>query len=830
MLWSHYTVAFSPWGRYLLRTYIGTFLIAFTTLALEISFTRLFSVITWYHLSFFAIALALLGMTAGATTIYVSPGRFRDEDLDANLAKACRNFALAVPVALIFLSIMRINIALDSTIMDYIALVVATVFMFIPFYFSGMAISLVLTRSKKPIGKLYASDLVGASLGSLFVLGGLEIFDAPSLIILTGAVGALAGLVFVWKTPFSELQRSCGVVLVLLALGAIVNNSAEANRIRPVFVKGEFEDVAENVLERWNSFSRVTVSELKQAPPQTWGYSPNAPTDNIPQRWLRIDGGAATVIRQFTTEADIEHLRYEVANIAYHLRPTGGAFIVGVGGGRDIQSALLFGHEHVVGVDINPVFIDLLENDFRDFAGLADRDEVTLVVDEGRSYLSRTDDRYSVLQMSLIDTWASTGAGAFSLSENALYTVEAWELFYNRLADDGIFTVSRWYSHENLGETGRVTSLATAALLNAGITEPDQHIAMITTDIVATMLVSKSPFSAEDIARLETVSEELGYQVAILPGTPPEHASLRAIVGAQSQAELNAVIADERFNYTPPTDESPYFFNILRLDRIDTGLRGSGVERGNMIATLTLAVLIIMLFAMTLATIIYPLLSYRRHNTEERLHLGQMFPGALYFSLIGAGFMFVEIALIQRLSVFLSHPTYALGLLLFTIILSTGVGSYLSERLPLTQRPWVFVYPIVMVLAIFVMRFALTALLATMMEAPIPVKVVIAVIVMFPLGILMGFFFPTGMRLVGSANHASTPWYWALNGVFGVLCSALAVFVSLYISISTNFYIGAACYSAVLIAIALMKRIRNVADEAVTRDTSSAAVVEAVNR
>ena len=178
-----------------------------------------------------------------------------------------------------------------------------------------------------------------------------------------------------------------------------------------------------------------------------------------------------------------------------------------------------------------------------------------------------------------------------------------------------------------------------------------------------------------------------------------------------------------------------------------------------------------------------------------------IWPGALYFSLIGAGFMFVEIGLIQRLSVFLSNPVFALGILLFTIIASTGIGSYLSEHLPLTRSPWIFVYPIIMALAIIGMRYAMPVLLSSMITSAIIYKVIASIMVISPLGVLMGFFFPTGMRLVRSANAPETPWYWSLNGIFSVLSSALAVFISIYISISTNFYIAAVCYAALLISV-----------------------------
>jgi SAM-dependent methyltransferase len=770
-----------------MHTYLGTFLIALSTLALEVTLTRLLSVITWYHLAFFAIATAMLGMTAGAVTVYLKSNWF-SQQLDGKLAKACLAYSLVTPIALIILCLTPL--VLKPSIMSLFALIMATIACSVPFYFSGIVITVVLTQYQLPIGKIYASDLIGASLGCLLVLGGLEILDAPSLILLCAAIGILAGLSFAWRSS----RYWGGGLFIILLCSVFLNSSNSPYGIGPLFIKSQIKNFEHDLLERWNSFSRVAVFKRLELPPQYWGASPVAPREKIlPLHFMNIDGEATTGVQKFSSLEDIEHLRFDVTNIGYYLRPKGGACIIGVGGGRDLQGAILFGHEKVIGVDVNPIFIDLLQNEFREFAGLADREEVTFVVDEARSYLSRTQDKYSIIQMSLIDTWAATGAGAFSLSENALYTTEAWQIFLNRLHDDGIFTVSRWYDSHNLGETGRIVSLAVASLLNSGIKKPAEHIAMITIGNISTLLLSKQAFSEQDVAKLKKVSADLAYNFVIVPSAPPSHEVLRDIVSVSSLEELSIAIADKELNYEPTTDENPYFFNMLRLQHIypafqSYGGLSSGVLAGNLHATLTLIGLLISLFILTIVTIIFPLFAAKRESKF-------IWSRALYFSLIGAGFMFVEIALIQRLSVFLGHPVYALGILLFTIIASTGIGSFLSTRLPLTR--WLFVLPLIMVSAIILTQFFLPMLISSMITSAMLKKIVVSVIVIFPLGMLMGLFFPTGMRLV--KGDSETPWYWALNGIFGVLCSALAVFFSIYFGISTNFYIAACCYAMLLI-------------------------------
>jgi hypothetical protein len=264
--------------------------------------------------------------------------------------------------------------------------------------------------------------------------------------------------------------------------------------------------------------------------------------------------------------------------------------------------------------------------------------------------------------------------------------------------------------------------------------------------------------------------------------------------------ELHRSIKDAVVNYEPATDESPYFFNMLRLDHLGFAFNTeAGVLKGNLIATVTLAGLIACLAIFAIVTVIVPLRIGTRAKGSDAGSKRAMRIGAVYFCLIGAGFMFAEIAMIQKLSVFLGHPVYALGILLFTIIASTGIGSFLSDRVPLTRLPYRFMLPVLTAVFILIQKFVLSALVAGMITEPIVTKALLCVAAIFPLGVLLGYFFPTGMTTFKPLVADDTPWFWALNGIFGVLSSAIAVFVSIYFGISINFFIASACYTAILI-------------------------------
>ena len=767
-----------------MQFYFGLFTIAFSALSLEVLLARLLSVTSWYHLSFFVISTAMLGGTAGATRVYLRPRLFARDGLERVLTRCSIELALSIPVTLVMLCL--VPLAAYASAMSICAVVTTTVACSLPFYFVGIITSAVLTKVDLPVGRLYGADLIGASLGCLFVLGGLELLDVPSLVLVCGGVAALGGWCF--SSGAGLKRRLLPLCLLAAFIAGGILNSTSSKGIRPLVVKGSrIEPATQYLVERWNSFSRVAVYPLIQAAPRYWGASEFAPMMPVNQYWMNIDGEAATVAEQFTCNADIDHLRYDVTAMAYCLGRKGDACIIGVGGGRDVQTALLFGHRHVTGIEINPIFIDLLQNEFKTFAGIAGRPEVTLVKAEARGYLSRHPAKYAVIEMSLTDTWASTGAGAYSLSENALYTEEAWAVFLDRLSDDGIFSVSRWHSSTKPSETARLVALAAAALLRRGVQEPSKQIALITGGNVATLLLSPRPFSPDDLRRIRQTCRLYWFRPLLLPGVPPELPLLRQIAAAPTYDELWATTNAAETNCTPTTDENPYFFNMLRLSHLGEALAagGGGVLAGNLTATLTLAGLVLTLLVLAIATIVVPLLlrerSWHGFPAGERARPGRprhVGWGAVYFSLIGAAFMLTEIALIERLTVLLSHPIYALGILLFTIIASSGLGSLLSDRLPLTSPPWIYLYPLAAAASIVGIRFLLTALLAGMVTAGLEAKIAAAVAVVFPLGLIMGMFFPTGMRLAKSLCPMDTPWYWALNGIFGVplLCGGRVYF------------------------------------------------------
>ena len=395
--------------------------------------------------------------------------------------------------------------------------------------------------------------------------------------------------------------------------------------------------------------------------------------------------------------------------------------------------------------------------------------------------------------MSLIDTWAATGAGAFTLSENGLYTTQGWQHFLDALTPTGVFTVSRWYDPGNITETGRLLSLAIAALRMRGVQHPEAHIFLASAPALATIIVGNAPLSADDLSVLRKATDELGFTELVSPDREVSSGILRRVLQAVSAAEFATLTQQYHIDLTAPTDDRPFFFNQLVLTDLASIKSAQeaqdGVIRGNLEATKTIGIIIVLSAILVLLITVLPSLP-----TVRRAQASLAWLGTLYFALIGLGFMFIEIGVIQRVSLFLGHPVYGLAIGLFSIILSTGIGSLISEPLQLDAPRKLAAWAVSLCVFIVLLSLWFPALVASFEVQGLAVRVLVSLAAIVPSGLLMGFGFPTGMRLVSAIDSRPTPWFWAINGASSVLAAGVAVGTSIAFSINTSLWIGAACY------------------------------------
>jgi hypothetical protein len=799
---------------------VGLFILCMCVLMLQIVETRVLSVISYYHLAFFAISMAMFGMTAGSLIVYFNQALFVPGLLLGHLTWIASTFAVTAvlsTVILISTVLLDPSIGILLSAMLWLKVIAALV---PPYVFAGMGISLALTRSPWPVGLVYASDLAGAAFGCLGALVLMSLLDGVSAMFMIAALGAAAAFAFRHGRDVVEQKAVAppkwGLVLskpaglfIGLALLAIGNAVIQPHGLLLSFSKGYVENPRDIQYMRWNLYSRIRAEKTLRQGAAMWGPSRAMPGTEIDQRWMTIDGDAGTSMYRFRGNIEsVDFLKYDITSLAYYIRNQGKAAIIGVGGGRDLLTAYLFGFRDVTGVELNPIFVDLLQNRFRDFNSLAALPGVKLEVDEARSWFASAgrSRQFNLVQMSMTDTWAATGVGAFSLSENGLYTVEGWRHFLSSLAPDGVFTVSRWFSPDNTSETGRLLSLAKGTLFDFGVQDPSGHLFLASLNNLSTLLVSRTRFSPEDLARLHDTSQRLGYTVLVSPVAQPRSEVLRGLMRAPNLAALRALPALYHIDVSPPTDERPFFFNQLRitdpLAMIEALNATSGVIKGNLAATLTLVIIILLSLILVVLTIILPAVPSARQVSTRLIGIG-----TAYFLLIGLGFMFVEIGVIQRLSLFLGHPVYGLAVGLFGIIAATGIGSLVSDRLPISTWRRALAWSGLTVLYLILLPFWLPVLVGAFEAYAIIVRAVIALLMIIPVGLLVGFGFPTGMRLVSAIDSRPTPWFWAINGAAGVLAASIAVAVSIAFSINVCIWLGAACYLPLgIAAIALMNR------------------------
>ena len=787
-------IAKTPTNRMFLS---GLFFLTCATLLLEVLNTRLLSVVTWYHLSFFAVSVAMFGMAAGALWVYLQPRRFGFDNALTNLVLYSILFSASAVICHLAVIYTPLNLREGWTLLAVSRMVLITAAITIPFFFSGVAVTIALTQVKGNSGLIYAVDLAGAALGSIACLMLLDLLDITSATFVTAAIGFFGVFLF-------QLARGGGRPLLWTLAGAAVIAGAIANHSTPngfrvFYPKGIPSPFGEPILEYWTIHGQVVVWPLvDQGLPFYWGAGEGAvEIEGMRGQAIIIDGEAGTALTEWDGDRkNLDWARFDVTALPYHLRPGGRTAVIGVGGGRDILTALWAGSSEITGIEINSAILRVLQEEQRDYAQLDAQEEVAFVHDEARSFLTRTGESYDLIQMSLIDTWAATGAGAFTLSENGLYTVEGWQVFLDRLDDGGIFSVSRWYSPEALSETNRLISLAAMSLLRRGIENPADHLALVARDSVATLLVSNQPLGRQDINTIENVADEYGFGIIHSPRRQSPAPLVRAIVSAGSERELLDATRHDYLDLRPPTDSRPYFFNILKpsaLFNAQGELENLGVVgSGNLLATYTLMLLCGIALAGVLLVIVLPLLIVGKPKIPKNVFLS----GLLYFACIGTGFMMVQIPLMQRFSVYLGHPVHAVAVLLCSMILAAGAGSFLSDRIRVGMGSrWTVLVPAAIVLLLVLIYLASGPLITSTIEQNLLVRCLIVVLLVSLAALPMGMCFPLGLRLFREYSSECLPWMWGVNGATGVLASAAAVAISMWAGINTSLLVAIFCYA-----------------------------------
>jgi hypothetical protein len=419
---------------------------------------------------------------------------------------------------------------------------------------------------------------------------------------------------------------------------------------------------------------------------------------------------------------------------------------------------------------------------------LFSRPGVTLHLGEGRSFVRSASRSWDLIQLSLIDTWAALSSGAYSLSENYLYTVEAFQDYYRHLTPRGVLAITRWH-REPPRETLRLCTVAREALSREGIAAPERHVVVYASNNVATIVMKREPFTPQEVYGFRSEGERRGLRVLYDPFTAHEN-TFQAFFGAADRAAFYRSLP---YDVTPVTDDSPFFFLQHRWKDLSPKAL---FQPGNALVEIPGKLLLLLVLAISLVLSIVLLLLPVYLKERSGLDQAGSFRLLLYFFGVGVGFMMIEILLMQEFSLFLGHPVYAISLVLFSLLIFSGAGS-LASRALIGDSAKRLALALGLLAAVVVASFALyPSLFASLLGRPFGSRALAALVAIFPLGFLMGIPFPAGVRQAGLRVPRIIPWAWAVNGFASVASSSLCVLLAMEVGFSTAAFLAGACYLA----------------------------------
>jgi spermidine synthase len=773
----------SPSRRHL----VGVALVSATLLMTELALTRIFSVVMYYHFAFLAISIALFGVSASGVFAYVMGrrlGRYATDDL---MAVQSLVYALCTIVALFWLVRLRVGMSFSPQNLKLMLTIYALAAL--PFFAGGLVVTIAISRLSARVNAVYAADLIGAAGGCLILIPLLDRLGAPGVVLAAAALSIAAAVLFA-SSARRRLVAVLGCAVLVAPLAGQLSGRAGFDVVDTKGHKGD-----RILFSKWNSFSRIGVYERTHG---DWSLSFTYDGPLPDTRFMDIDSAASTPILHLDPAlSNAQYLRYELTALAYQLKghadstPAGfTALVIGPGGGRDLASALVFGASRVDGVEINPIIAnDVMRDRFLDFSGgIYANPRVRIAVDDGRSFVRRAPAKYDVIQASLVDTWAATAAGAYTLTENTLYTVDAFDDYLDHLSDDGVLTITRW-----VADGLRLVSLAQEACARRGWSAADR-LAVVRHENVATFLLKRRPFTAAETAHVQAIANRLDFEVLYAPSMGPvagrssdrpqtttpaqdvliEGASSGDYARLITTTDREAFYASYPADIRPTTDDRPFFFHTTKIrDQFDVAF-GQKMLFGNGLSALM--TLLAISGALVALFVIGPLVIAGRGQARPRGWLAWL----VYFGALGAGFMLIEVSVLQNFVLLLGHPVYSLTVTLFSLLLGTGLGAAWSRRLDERSLRRSGATGLVIVALIAMIFIVVTPpIVSWAIPYPRAARMAVAVLMLMPIGVALGIPMPTGLRMLSARSPQMLAWAWGINGALSVLGATLAIFVAM---------------------------------------------------
>jgi hypothetical protein len=773
------------------------FVTAFATLCAQVLVHRLISARLLNNYAFLAVSLTMLGFACSGVVL----SRLRERLLSrfddvVVLCAVLFGFTLIGASAVFCHAPVGVRALTRAACLETLAGVLPLALLFaVPFFFVGLILGLLLTVPDVPVRRVYGFDLAGSGLGALAVM---PMISRPGV---EWSLLLLATLLPLLMLTLTRAGRATKMVtlaaLVVMGGAALMRNSLLRIEYPKHTMLGSLATLGPPYgveYVAWDPVARIELSRIPARAPEETGFPCLVGDDPwLYQRFghmLTQNNHAFTLILDRTSEPlsrrGFDRTIYAAAYMASSV-PRPRAFVIGVGGGFDVQTALAFDASAVRGVEVNQATLDILGHSHRQlFEPWISDPRVELVQADGRHELSRVPDRFDVIQLSGVDSYAGTPGAAHVFSENYLYTAEAFDLYLSHLTDQGIVNVMRMEFRPER-EMLKVLITAVAALRRAGARQPADHIVMVgaSTDNFNALLMKRTPFSAAELDRIAAwVASNHYLKLLVRPGTPPANV-YGHFLGLGDTTQESAFIAASPFDLRPATDDRPFFFRHSRWSHLWPGSAVRSVPA----LELTLSSLFVLVGLAVVLCVALPLRALSR-KLPPGLPRGRY---GILLAAAGVGYMGVEIALMQWLGLLLGHPNYAMSVVLASLLVASGIGALLAERV----LAWVGSLRVVgggVALGVVVYLALVFPRLRAAVSYPFFVRVLLALLLVAPFGLAMGIFLPAALERLRRRAAALVPWAWGVNGIFSVMAPVLAVAISTTWGISVLLLVAAGVY------------------------------------
>ncbi len=781
--------------------FIEIFTASMAAILLEIAYTRIFSFKVFYYFTYLIIGLGLLGIGTGGVAVAIS-GRIRRID-PAKLVPALSSIgALSIFAGYFLIGPTQINATLlTKDFNEVLKLIFVSLVLMVPFLSVGLIISTILGSARADlVGKLYGTDLIGAALGCVLVIPLLQWLDPPGTVMLSGFIMAAGGLRLGRRSK--PILAAAAVATVLL--GAFVVTAKQLPD--PVVDRNKsLEDYKANGLHRfskWNPVFRVDVVDHPFFPGEVF--------------LLMHDGQPGSGLRRFDGSFKrFDYLATDSRSMPFQVVPKEPrVLIIGAAGGHEVVASLFFGASHVTGVELNPVTYSLLTDVYADLSGrLAENPKVTLLNGDGRWFLKQTDQKWDLIWFVAPDSYAAMNAstsGAFVLSESYLYTVEMLREGLKHLTDEGAICTQfgELDYHGKPNRTTRYLATAREAYRDLGIPNFEKHVSVggaagFPPYAESVVILGRSELTPERLRPLHVQTKRVkGGTTHYSPDRPPNNSPVNQVI-TMPEGELASWFGSHKYLVDPVRDNSPFFWHFVRY----RDALGSTMNLGGGIVdfedTIGEKITLIFLGVAVLLAGVFLLLPFFmiRKIWSEMPHKGN---ALVYFSALGLGFMFLEVAFIQKLTLFLGYPTYSLSVTLFAILVFSGLGSLLSGRFASKRNKALLVLFGVLVTLVAIYQFALPGIIDAFVGSSLALRVGLTVLLLAPVSFCLGSFMPMGLTAVSSLSKHSreyVAWAWAVNGFFSVIASILSTILGMVIGFRLLLLLSLVVYAVGVMAL-----------------------------